>query len=59
MSTIAERHDAQVALNRAPHTPSPLDQAWAHLLDEAERNVRRTGDAVLHGAVVAVKEMKR
>lgn len=56
MTAQTAREDAQSGL-LDPGTP--LDQAWAHLLDEAERNVRRTGDAVLHGAVVAVKEMKR
>lgn len=56
MTALSAREDVQSGL-LAPGTP--LDQAWAHLLDEAERNVRRTGDAVLHGAVVGVKEMQR
>lgn len=56
MSAQTAREDAQSGL-LDPGTP--LDQAWAHLLDEAERNVRRTGDAVLHGAVVEVREALR
>lgn len=58
MTALTAREDAQSGL-LAPGTPTPLDQAWAHLLREAERNVQRTGDAVLHGAVVEVREAQR
>lgn len=57
MTALSAREDVQSGL-LAPGT-SPLDQAWAHLLREAELSVRRTGDAVLHGAVVGVKEARR
>jgi len=56
--TVAQREDAQSRL-LDPGTPTPAESAWAHLLDEAERNVRRTGDAELHAAVVGVREVRR
>lgn len=57
MTALSAREDVQTGL-LAPGA-SPLDQAWAHLLREAELSVRRTGDAVLHGAVVEVREAQR
>jgi len=51
VTALTERHDAQTGL-LAPGTPSPAEYtALLHLLDEAARNVRRTGDPLLHGAV--------
>lgn len=59
MSTLADRNDMQSGL-LAPGTPKPGEYAaLLHLQAEVERHVRNTGDAVLHGAVVSVKETQR
>jgi len=57
MTATAAREDLRSGL-LAPGK-SPADLAWAHLLDEAARNVRRTGDRELHAAVAEVRRATR
>jgi hypothetical protein len=57
--TAAARHDMQSGL-LAPGRPTQAEyDALLHLAHEAELNVRRTGDPVLHGAVIEVRESQR
>jgi hypothetical protein len=56
----AARYDLQTGL-LAPGAMPTRDEyaALLNLAREAELNVRRTGDTVLHGAVVEVRESQR
>lgn len=58
--TAAARYDVQTGLLAPGVLPTHAEYAaLLNLAREAELNVRRTGDSVLHGAVVEVRESQR
>lgn len=60
MTALSARYDVQTGLLAPGAMPTHAEYAaLLNLAREVELNVRRTGDAVLHGAVVEVREAQR